>query len=296
MLYGGIEAGGTKFICAVGSNHEDIIDEIRINTTTPSETIGHAIKFFQKHNASKTLTSIGIGAFGPLDLRLDSPTYGHITATPKSGWSFTDFVGRFRNTFKIPIGFDTDVNVSALAEYHWGNATDLKNFIYITVGTGIGGGAIVGGKLLHGMVHPEMGHTFIPHDWNTDPFAGICPFHSDCFEGLASGVALEQRWGQKPENLPSNHSAWPLEAQYIALAIVNYICCCSPQRIIIGGGVMEQLHLFPLIRKKVQELLNGFIESEELIGHIDHYIVPPGLGKKSGIMGAIALAQKMIND
>ena len=286
-LYGGIEAGGTKFVCAVGSGPQDLREIIRIPTTTPSETIGHVIDFFSRH---KGLSAIGIAAFGPVDLYLNSPTYGYITSTPKPGWAFTDLAGIVRRTLKVHVGFDTDVNGAALGEHRWGAAEGLDNFIYLTIGTGIGGGGMINGKLIHGLVHPEMGHIRIPHDRQADPYRGHCPFHEDCFEGLAGGLALEERWGQPAELLPANHPAWMLEAHYISLALNNYICTLSPQKVILGGGVMERPQLFPLVRLNVQQLLNSYVHVKEIEKDIENFIVPPKLGKQAGVLGAIALA------
>lgn len=286
-LYGGIEAGGTKFICAVGTGPDDIRAEARFPTTTPGETLGQALDFFRAH---ADLTAIGIAAFGPLDLNPDSATYGHITTTPKPGWANTDLVGPFRREFNVPIGFDTDVNGAALGEWQWGAGQGLDTLIYLTIGTGIGGGAMLGGRLAHGLIHPEMGHILLRRDPQVDPFPGWCPFHRDCFEGLAAGPALEKRWGAKAETLGPEHPAWALEAHYIAQALSIYICTLSPQRLILGGGVMAQEFLFPLIRAETQKLLNGYVQAPALREHIDDYIVPPGLGGRSGVLGALALA------
>ncbi|MBI5033258.1 MAG: ROK family protein [Chloroflexi bacterium] len=290
-LYGGIEAGGTKFVCAIGTGPDDL-RETRFPTTTPGETINRAIAFFREQQQS--LAAIGIGSFGPIDIHADSPTYGFITTTPKPGWANVDLVGEITRAFNVPVGFDTDVNGAALGEHRWGAAQRLDTFIYLTIGTGIGGGGLASGKLLHGLIHPEMAHGYLPHDRARDPFDGVCPFHGDCFEGLASGPAMEKRWQQRAENLPIDHPAWALEAHYIALALMNYICILSPQRIILGGGVMEQAELFPMIRREVQQLLNGYIHSPEILERIDNYIVPPGLGKRAGVLGAIALAQAIV--
>jgi fructokinase len=189
----------------------------------------------------------------------------------------------------VPVGFDTDVNAAALGEWQWGAAQGLGNFIYLTVGTGIGGGGMAGGRLIHGLVHPEMGHIPVPHDHDRDPFPGRCPFHADCLEGLAAGPALEERWGRPAETLPGDHPAWALEAHYLALGLMAYICILSPQRIILGGGVMQQKQLFPLIRQEVQQLLNGYVQSPAIVEKIDEYIVPPGLGDKAGVLGSLAL-------
>ncbi len=239
-VYGGIEAGGTKFVCAIGSNPDDLRDEIRFETTSVDETINRTIKYFREKNQNKRLMAIGIGSFGPVDLNKESSTYGYITTTPKPNWGNTNIYGKIKEALNIPVGFDTDVNAAALGEYEWGAAQGLTDFIYLTIGTGIGGGGMINGKLLHGLQHPEMGHIYIPHDNNIDPYTGKCPFHKDCFEGLASGPAMEERWGIKAENLSEDHKGWDLEAHYISLALMSYICTLSPQRIIIGGGVMKQ--------------------------------------------------------
>lgn len=296
-LYGGIEAGGTKFVCLVGRNPTDVREETSFPTSDPENTLAQAVDFFQ-HAVQKygQLTAIGVASFGPLELNPTSDLYGHITSTPKPGWSNTDVIAPLKKVFSIPIGFDTDVNGAALGEWRWGAAKGLDTFIYLTIGTGIGGGALVNGRLLHGALHPEMGHLYIPHDKQKDPFAGICPFHGDCFEGLASGPAIEKRWGLKAEELAVDHPAWELESEYIALGLVSYICSLSPERIILGGGVMHQNHLFPMIRKKVQGFLNDYIATKEITKSIDQFIVPPILGDRSGVLGAIALAEQMLHN
>lgn len=289
-IYGGFEAGGTKMVCAVGTGPEDIQAEIRFPTGQPVETIRTAINFFkEQENKFGEIAAIGIASFGPVDLDRNSPSYGFITSTPKPGWPNTDIVGVFKNALGLPIGFDTDVNGAALGEWRWGAAQGLDTFIYLTIGTGIGGGAMVNGKLVHGLLHPEMGHIYVPHDHQHDPFPGSCPYHRDCLEGLATGPAVEKRWGQRGETLPFDHPAWEIEAHYIALALVNFILTLSPQRIILGGGVMQQHQVFPLIRTKVQAFLNEYIRSPEIIEKIDEYIVPPALGGRAGVLGAIAL-------
>ena len=240
------------------------------------------------------MAAIGVGTFGPVDPNPKSPKFGYITTTPKPGWAQTDFVGALRAAFDLPIGFDTDVNAAALGEYRWGAAQGLDTFLYITIGTGIGGGAMVEGNLLHGLIHPEMGHIHLPHDWDRDPYAGFCPYHGDCFEGLAAGPAIEGRWGQRAETLPADHPAWGLEAEYIAKALSSYVITLSPQKIILGGGVMEAPGLFPMVRKKTQQILNGYVQMPEILEEIDSYIVPPGLGNKAGVLGAIALAQQAL--
>ncbi len=292
-VWGGIEAGGTKFVCAVGTGPEDIHTETRFPTTTPEETLGKAIDFFREAVAEGAeLNAIGIGSFGPVDPDPDSPTWGYITTTPKPGWANTEVAGAIGRALEVPVGFDTDVNAAALGEYRWGAAQGLSSFIYLTVGTGIGGGGMVEGRLLHGLMHPEMGHLRIPHDRSADPFPGNCPFHGDCLEGLAAGPAIAARWGRRGETLPEEHPAWPLEARYLAHGLVNFILTLAPQRIVIGGGVMSQPHLFELVRAEVQSLLNGYIQAPEILDEIDAYIVPPGLGQRSGVLGAMALAER----
>lgn len=294
-LIGGIEAGGTKFVCAVGTGPDDLRAEVRFPTTTPAETIGRAVQFFRAQEERwGPLTAVGIAAFGPLDPEPASPTYGFITTTPKPGWANVDFVGGMQQAFPVPIGFDTDVNGAALAEWRWGAAQGLDTFIYLTVGTGIGGGAMVNGRLLHGLIHPEMGHIGLAHDWLKDPYAGRCPYHGDCLEGMAAGPAIGERWGVSAAELPPDHPAWELEADYLAQALRAFICILSPQRIIMGGGVMEQPQLFPLLRHKTQTYLNGYVQHPAILTEIAQYIVPPGLGNRAGVLGAIALGQQAL--
>ncbi len=293
-IYGGIEAGGTKIVCAVGSSPEHILAETRFPTTSPGETIALIADFFKSimQKNGLHLDGIGIGSFGPLDLNPKSEHYGCITATPKPGWSFVDILHRVQEQTGIPAILDTDVNAAALGEGRWGAAQGLNNYIYLTIGTGIGGGLIVDGRPYHGMVHPEMGHIFLIRDPKVNSFEGVCPFHSDCFEGLASGPALKARYNQPAETLPENHPAWELESYYIATALSDYICTLSPERIILGGGVMQQSHLFSMVRTKVQQLLNRYVQSPQIIDAIDEYILPPGLGNTAGVLGAIALAEQ----
>lgn len=294
-LYGGIEGGGTKFICVVGSAPDDIRAETRFQTTTPEETMAWAVDFFKQQESSLgELASIGFACFGPLDPNPASPAYGHILPTPKPHWTGANVVGMLRSAFDIPISFDTDVNGAALGEWRWGEGQGLHTFIYLTVGTGIGGGAYVEGKLLHGLIHPEMGHIAVRHDFNKDPFEGVCPFHGDCFEGLASGAAIEKRWGQRGDTLPNDHPAWGLEAEYIAQALASYSFMLSPQRIVIGGGVGSLPHLLPRIQQGTKALINGYIQSPAILENIESYIVSPGLGNRSGMLGAIALAEQAL--
>ena len=295
-LFGGIEGGGTKFVCAVGTGPNDIRAEVRFPTTTPEETMSQAVKFFkqQEENFGK-LASIGFASFGPLDPHPDSPTYGYILPTPKPGWTNANVVGMVRSAFDIPIAFDTDVNGAALGEWKWGKGQGLNTFIYLTIGTGIGGGVFLEGKLLHGLLHPELGHIPLPHDRTKDPFDGVCPFHGDCFEGLATGVSIEKRWGQRSATLPPEHPAWDLEVEYISHALTAYSYTLSPQRIILGGGVGQLPHMLPRIQQRTQQLINGYIKSPAILENIETYIVNPGLGNLSGVLGAIALGRQALS-
>ena len=290
QLYGGIEAGGTKFVCIVASGPDHIIEEVRFPTTTPDETLNNSIQFFRPYVESGQIKSIGVGCFGPLDLDPNSPTYGFITATPKPYWSNADVLGTLKRALNVKVGFDMDVNVAALGEHLWGASQGLDPSLYLTIGTGIGGGFITGGKPLVGMLNLEMGHLRIPHDLERDPFKGNCPFHGDCFEGLANGPAIEKRLGVKGADIPESDPYWDIEAEYIASALMNYILTLSPRKIILGGGVMQRDFLFPMIRRRVRKLLNGYVVHKNLLENIDQYIVPPALGNQSGSMGAIALA------
>ncbi len=291
--FGGIEAGGTKFICAIGSGPEDILAETNFPTTTPEETLSQAIEFFQGYRDEVDLTAIGIASFGPVDLNPKSNTFGYITKTPKPSWSNTSFADKIKTALSLPVGFDTDVNGALLGEHRWGAAKGLENVIYLTIGTGIGGGAMVNGELVHGLVHPEMGHVMLPVR-EEDPYDGGCPFHGNCLEGLASGSSIEARWGARAETLSDDHPAWELEAHYLAIALHGFICTLSPQRIVMGGGVMKKKNLFKMIRQKTLENLNNYVQKEEITSDIDNYIVYAGLDGKAGVLGAIALAQDII--
>ena len=290
-LYGGIEAGGTKFVCALGTGPDDVRALTRFSTRTPGETLAEAIAFFREQ--PEPPVAIGIGSFGPVDPNPASPTYGYITSTPKPGWAHTDIAGAVCRALDVPVAFDTDVNAAALGEHRWGAAQNLDTFLYLTVGTGIGGGGLAQGRRLHGLVHPEMGHIYVPRAPGDD-FEGSCPYHGACLEGLATGPSLEKRWGQPAHTLPEDHPAWGFEAHYLAMAVVNYILVLSPQRVILGGGVMHQKHLFPMIREKVQRALNGYVQAPPILDTIDRYIVPPALGDRAGVLGSMALALEAV--
>ena len=284
MLLGALEAGGTKMVCAIGDETGKIIDRISLPTETPEVTMPKMIEYFKQYK----LDALGIGTFGPADLNPKSETYGHITTTPKLAWKNYDIMGEFKKALDIPVGFDTDVNAAALGEAAYGCMKDVDNGIYITIGTGVGVGVMVNRELLHGMQHPEGGHILIAKN-PTDTYKGRCPYHDTCLEGLAAGPAIEGRYGKKAIELADIPEVWELEAEYIAKALVNYILILSPERIVLGGGVMHQEHLFPLIRKKTLELLNGYVSTKQL-DNIDSYIVPPSLNDNQGIMGCIKLA------
>lgn len=285
MLFGALEAGGTKMVLAIGNENGEILEQTSIPTETPAITIPKIIDYFK----GKDIAALGIASFGPIDLDRKSKTYGYITSTPKLAWANYDLVGNIKKDIPIPIGFDTDVNGSALGEATWGSTKGLDSSIYITIGTGVGVGVYSNGKLLHGMLHPEAGHVLLSKHPDDD-FEGICPYHPNCLEGLASGPSIEKRWGKKAYELKDQTEVWELEAYYIAQALVGYILTLSPQRIVLGGGVMHQEQLFPLIRKKVVELLNGYIKTPQ-ISDINNYIVPAALKDNQGIMGCIQLAK-----
>lgn len=293
-LFGAIEAGGTKFVCMVGNHPDAIQKEERFSTTSPEETIKKALEFFIPFLKNNQLAAVGIASFGPVDLNIASETYGYITTTPKPGWKYVDLRGKIQRALGVPVAFDTDVNAAAFGEQYWVEENrSLDPFIYITIGTGIGVGIIVNGSLLHGLVHTEAGHMFIPHDRNKDPFPGVCPFHRDCWEGLASGLSMEKRWKQKPESISDSHDAWELEVDYISYALVNLIYCYSPMRIILGGGVSQHAGLHQAVRKKVQHINQNYLQSPLMIKNIDDFISSPFLGNRSGGLGAIALAMTL---
>lgn len=290
-LLGAIEAGGTKFVCGIGHEDGTILDRVSFPTTTPEETMGRVHDYFR----DKEIEAMGIGSFGPIDPIPGSPTYGYITTTPKPHWSNFDLVGAVLKAMNCKVGFDTDVNGAALGELRWGAAQGLDNCLYITVGTGIGAGSALNGGLIHGLSHPEMGHILVRRHPD-DKYEGTCPYHGDCLEGLAAGPALVKRWGvANGADLPPDHPAWEMEAHYLAQALMNYILVLSPQKIIMGGGVMKQSQLFPLIADKLQTLLNGYVQHPSLREGIADYIVPPGLGDNAGLAGALALADAALS-
>lgn len=284
-LLGAIEAGGTKFVCGIGTKDGEVVERVSFPTTTPEETMSQVVDFFK----GKEVEAIGVGSFGPIDPIKESDTYGYITTTPKPHWSQYNIVGFMKSHFNVPIGFDTDVNGAALGEHLWGAGQGLESCMYITVGTGIGAGAVVNGQMLHGLSHPEMGHIVVRRHPD-DSYEGTCPYHADCLEGLAAGPAIGRRVGVQGAELGVDHPAWELEAYYLAQALMNYILILSPQKIIMGGGVMKQQQLFPLIQRELRSLLNGYVQHTSISNDIENYIVSPKLGDNAGLCGALALA------
>jgi fructokinase len=282
-LLGGVETGGTKVVCAVGTGPGDLRERVEFPTTGPEETLGRAVEFFR----ARPIAALGVASFGPVDVHERSPTWGHVTATPKAGWSHTPVAPVLRAALGVPVGFDTDVGAAALGEHLWGAGRGCPLLVYVTVGTGIGSGIVAGGRPLRGLVHSEIGHVRVPHDRERDPFGGICPFHGDCLEGLASGPALAARWGRPASELAPDHAAWPLEAEYLALMCLDLACVISPHRIVLGGGVMHAPGLLDRVRRGLDDLLAGYVAAPDLAA--------PGLGGDAGVLGAIALAQQALD-
>jgi fructokinase len=296
-LFGAVEAGGTKFVCAIGDETGKILIEQRFPTTDPQATLGRMIDCLKRESAQLgPLAAIGVGSFGPVELRRDRANYGHILKTPKPLWTDADVLGSIAGEFSCPIAFDTDVNAAALAEHQWGAGRDVDDLVYVTIGTGIGGGALVGGKLVHGLLHPEMGHIHPRRHAADAVFAGHCPFHGDCLVGLACGPAIIARSGRSLDLLGADHPQWDIEADYIGQLCAQLVLTISPRRIVLGGGVMNQARLFPLIRLRLQHWLGGYVDREELQAGIDSFVVPPGLGGQAGVLGALALAVSVTGD
>lgn len=289
-FFGAVEAGGTKFVCAIGNDRGEILAQERFPTTDPPSTLARVHAFLGHEGSLGALAAIGVACFGPVELDRSSPRHGFIGQTPKPGWQGTDIAGSLARQYGCPIGFDTDVNAAALAERRWGVARGVDNFVYLTIGTGIGGGVVVGGAPLHGLMHPEIGHVF-PRRHPLDlAFHGICPFHGDCMEGVASGPAIVARAGACLGELHGSHPQWEIEADYLGQLCAQLVVTVSPQRIVMGGGVMSQARLFPLIRTRLRHWLGGYIDRREILGETDRYVVAPGLGENSGVLGALALA------
>lgn len=283
MRIGALEAGGTKMVCAVGDENGQILERVSIVTENPDKTMPEILEFFRQY----TLDAIGIGTFGPVDLDRTSPTYGYITSTPKISWRNFNLLGSMKREFAVPIGLDTDVNASAIGEASYGITRGLDSSIYITVGTGIGVGVILDGKAVHGMQHPEAGHILLVRH-PEDNYTGRCPYHPNCLEGLASGPAIEERFGVKAAELPGDSLAWEIESFYLAQALVDFTLVYSPKRIVLGGGVMHQKQLFPKIREKYREMLNHYVDTP-YVKNLNNYIVPYSLDDNQGIMGCIRI-------
>ncbi|THF73459.1 ROK family protein [Cohnella fermenti] len=290
MRIGAIEAGGTKFVCGIGDENGIVLDRVSFPTEQPEKTLGQVIAYFK----DKQVEAIGVGTFGPIDIDPNSPTYGYVTTTPKPGWSNYPFLDTLKREFDVPFGWDTDVNAAAFGEATWGAAKGLDSVLYYTIGTGVGVGVYAEGKMVHGLVHPEGGHV-LTRRHPDDAYEGFCPYHGDCFEGIAAGPAIERRWKVKGSELSEDHPAWRMEAFYIGQALANAILMISPKKIILGGGVMHQLQLFPLIREEVRSNLNGYVNAQAIVSGLDDYIVPPGLGDNAGLCGSIALGLQAWN-
>ena len=295
-LYGAVEGGGTKFVCAVGSGPADRLASARIPTTTPGETLPRVRRFLldAAEQAGQPLTAIGIATFGPIELDRQSPRYGYMLPTPKPGWSGAPVVAAITAGLDVPVAVDTDVNGAALAEYRWGAAQGYDPALYVTVGTGIGGGVIIGGAPLHGLLHPEMGHIAVPRardaTGHRDEFAGICPFHGDCMEGMAAGGALAARVGRSADDLAPDDPVWELEAHYLAAGLAQHVLVLSPQRIVLGGGVLQQQHLLPRIHAALRAQLRSYIARPQVDADVSSYVVAPHFGDEAGLAGAFALA------
>lgn len=293
-VYGGIEAGGTKVVCAIGDGSGSLRDRTTIPTTTPAATLRQVMDYFRAHRRDgHRIAALGVASFGPLDLTPGSSTFGHITTTTKPGWAGTDLVGAIREHFDVPIALDTDVNGAAYAEHRWGAGRGTDDLTYLTVGTGIGGGVIVRGEPLHGMLHPEMGH-LPPQRHPRDTFAGSCPFHGDCLEGVASGPAIARRIGRPTTELGDAHDeVVTMEAFYLAQLVASVIYLLMPQRIVLGGGVLDVPGLLEAVRAATVERLANALDLAAVTTQINHYLVRPALGGAAGVIGAIGLAERL---
>jgi fructokinase len=293
QIYGGVETGGTWCVCALGTGRGELRALEKFPTTSPEETLERIVAFFANR---PTPAAIGIGSFGPVDVDAGSPTWGHVTTTPKPGWQHTPVATIVRDRLQVPVAFELDVTAAALGERRWGAGAGSPSLCYLTIGTGIGAGLLIDGRPLHGLVHPEVGHLRIPHDRGRDPFDGVCPVHGDCWEGLASGPAIAKRWERPAPELPDGHPAWPLEADYVALGILSIVMVASPHRVIAGGGVMERRQLLSMVGTRLRELVAGYLDTPMLGADVDSYVVAPALGDEAGVLGAIALAQLSLGE
>jgi len=291
MLYGAIEAGGTKFVCAVLDEKANILEKTTIDTLNPDYTMGKTVEFFKNHD----IVSLGIGTFGPVDINPESPEYGTILNTPKLKWRNFNLIKYIKSDINVPIIIDTDVNAAALCEYKMGAGKGKKSVLYITIGTGIGAGFVSEGKTLKGLTHPEMGHILI-RTMESDDFEGVCPSHGNCFEGLVSGPAIEKRCGKKAQFLPEGHEVWGYIADYIGQALMTYTLVLSPEIILIGGGVSQQAHIFPMIREAFKRHMNGYVRHKVLDGDLSQYIRYPENGQMAGLFGSYQLALQAYED
>lgn len=289
-FFGAVEAGGTKFICAIGNDRGEILAQERFPTADPNSTLATTHAFLRRGHSLGEFAAIGVASFGPVELDETSARYGFIGHTPKAGWSGTDIAGSLAHEFRCPIGFDTDVNAAALAEHRWGAARDVKDFVYLTIGTGIGGGVVVDGVPIHGLMHPEIGHIYLRRHPLDLEFRGVCPFHGDCAEGVASGPAILARTGASLQQLDETHPQWEIEADYLGQLCAQLVVTVSPRRIVMGGGVMNQPRLLPLIRSRLRHWLAGYIDRSEILTGTDRYVVAPELGDNAGVLGAMVLA------
>lgn len=293
MFLGALEAGGGKMVCTIGTQQGNLLQTASFPTTTPEQTLAQVASFFSMFE----IEALGIGSFGPLDLNPKSPTYGNITNTPKEEWSGYPLLAELERRVGVPAVIDTSVNAAALAEHMCGAGQGLGSLLYVSVGSGVGGGFVEGGKPVHGLVHPELGHMLLcPHE--SDPMPdGICPFHRHCLEGLASGPSIERRWGLSPELMTGDHPAWALEAEYLAQMCANAVVILSPEIIVLGGSVMRQADLLPRVRERTLELLGGYVAAAQLTPEgIDAYIVPPALGVNSVSVGALYLGARLLGE
>ena len=287
---GALEAGGTKMVLAVYEEDGTELERLTLPTETPEMTMPPMIAFFRRHG----IDALGVGSFGPLDLNPASPTYGFITSTPKLAWKNYPLLKNLLDGRNIPAAIDTDVNAAIIAEAELGAARGCQNAVYVTIGTGIGGGVYANGQTVHGLLHPEVGHTLLrPHPLDPNP-RGVCPYHESCLEGLAAGPAIGARVGGDAKNLPDDHPTFEIEAFYLAQMCVNLITTLSPERIILGGGVMQRSRLFAQVREQTVRLLNGYIQAPAITGHIDEYIVSPQLFPVSGLVGSYLIGKKAL--
>lgn len=289
-LVGGVETGGSWCVCAIGRGPGELTAVEKFPTGDPDQTLAHVVSFFGD-GGRPPVAAVGVGAFGPIEVDPTSPRWGEVLAsTPKEGWAGAAVGPTVRDALNVPVTLDTDVNAAAVGERRWGAARGCSSLAYVTIGTGIGAGLVIAGTPVHGLLHPEAGHLRVPHDHARDPFEGACPYHGDCWEGLASGTAIAQRWGTDPRELPDDHPAWELEAEYVATGLLALVTIASPERVIVGGGVMDRPSLLGSVRRRLAELLGGYLDRPQLDADLSGYVVAPELGDDAGVLGAIALA------